>query len=139
MEHGIVAGRAIDRIIDNPEYRDQIAVSSLIKDYLPCRHPIRANVVRFYDLGILTGYPDGEFKPDKYLTRAEAVAVIRRIVDPSARNTGELPVATNPSPTPIPVSELNRPPKRIWETVLWKLKEYGFDPAKDTVNRQVRL
>ncbi|HEY8423076.1 MAG TPA: S-layer homology domain-containing protein [Thermoclostridium sp.] len=130
----LIAGRALDRIIDNPEYRDQIAVSSLIKDYSSMPPSIRANVVRFYDLGILTGYPDGEFKPDNYLTRAEAVAVIRRIIDPSARIRAELPVSENPSPTPIPVSELNRPPKKDLGNGVVEVEGIRFDPEKDTVN-----
>ena len=52
----LIAGRALDKIIDNPEYRDQIAVSSLIKDYQKISPYYKANVVKCYDLGILTGF-----------------------------------------------------------------------------------
>ena len=129
-----IAGRALNKIIDNSEYRDPIAVSSLIKDYRKISSAFRNNIVKCYDLGILTGYPDGEFKPDNYLTRAEAVAVIRRIIDPSARIRAELPVAANPSPTPIPVSELNRPPKKDLGNGVVEVEGIRFNPAKDTVN-----
>ena len=130
----LIAGRAIDRIIENPEYRDQIAISSLIKDYHQISPIIKASVVRLYDLGVLTGYPDGEFKQRNFLTRAEAVAVIRRIIDPSARIRVELPVFANPSPTPIPVSELNRPPKKDLGNGVVEVEGIRFDPEKDTVN-----
>jgi hypothetical protein len=29
----------------------------------------------------MTGYPDGSFKPDQYVTRAELATVIRRLVE----------------------------------------------------------
>ncbi len=103
-----VTGRALSKITDESEYRDPLAVSSMIKDYNTISPRDKTNVVRCYDLGILTGYPDGEFKEERVLTRAEAVAVIRRLIDSSARKREELPVFPNPSPTPIPVSELNR-------------------------------
>ena len=129
-----IAGRALNKIIDNSEYRDPIAVSSLIKDYRKISSAFRNNIVKCYDLGILTGYPDGEFKPDNYLTRAEAVAVIRRIIDPSARIRAELPVAPNPSPTPIPVSELNRPPKKDLGNGVIEVEGIKFDPSADIAN-----
>ncbi|MDF1618846.1 S-layer homology domain-containing protein, partial [Petrocella sp. FN5] len=45
----------------------------------------KANVLKVYEQGIITGYPDGTFKPEMTLTRAEGVAVIRRIIDKGAR------------------------------------------------------
>lgn len=38
-----------------------------------------------YELGIITGYPDGSFKPNISLKRSEACTVIRRVIDPSMR------------------------------------------------------
>jgi len=37
-------------------------------------------------IGVISGYPDGTFKPDGTLTRAEAVAVISRVINPELRN-----------------------------------------------------
>ncbi len=125
----------MDKIIKNPDYRDQVAVASLIKDYNLIPPDIKSSVVKFYDLGILTGYPDGEFKPNNYLTRDEALAVIRRIIDPSARKRPELPVAANPTPTPIPVSKLNRPPKRDLGNGVVEVEGIKFDPKTDIVNK----
>lgn len=130
----LIAGRAFDNIIDSNVYRDPIAVSSLIKDYHNISPLLKSSVVKFYDLGILTGYPDGEFKADNILTRAEAVAVIRRIIDPSARKRVDLPIAANPSPTPIPVNELNRPAKKDLGNGVVEVEGIRFDPATDIVN-----
>lgn len=43
------------------------------------------DVTAVFELGIITGYPDGRFAPMATLTRAEAVTIIRRIIDVSAR------------------------------------------------------
>src|SRR5690606_22481428 len=71
----LITGRALDKIIDESEFRDLLSLTTLIKDYsgIPNRHKIY--VTKCYDLGIITGFPDGEFKPDNILSRAEAVAV----------------------------------------------------------------
>jgi len=130
----LIAGRALDDITDNSDYRDPIAVSSLIKDYQDISHYQKWNVVKCYDLGILTGFPDGEFKPDNILTRAEAVAVIRRLIDPSARKKVDLPTVANPTPTPIPVNELNRPAKKDLGSGVVEVEGVKFDPETDIVN-----
>lgn len=38
-------------------------------------------------IGVISGYPDKTFKPNNTLTRAEAVAVISRVINPELRNT----------------------------------------------------
>ncbi|MEG2377065.1 MAG: S-layer homology domain-containing protein, partial [Clostridia bacterium] len=38
---------------------------------------------------VIGGYADGTFKPDKYLTRAEFVAILTRLVKPTPSNTNE--------------------------------------------------
>jgi len=134
----LITGRALDKLTDESEYRDLIAVSELIKDYRKIPNSSKTNVVKCYDLGILTGYPDGEFKPDNELTRAEAVAVIRRLIDKSARKRSELPVFPNPSPTPIPVAELNRPEKKDLGNGVIEVEGIRFDPGKDIVNKSTK-
>ena len=42
-------------------------------------------VSQAYELGIITGYPDGSFKPNDGLKRSEAATVIRRVIDDSQR------------------------------------------------------
>jgi len=43
------------------------------------------DITKAYATGILTGYTDNTFRPDKTLTRAEAATVIYRLVDESKR------------------------------------------------------
>jgi hypothetical protein len=129
-----VTGRALDKLTDDSEYRDPLAVCEMIKDYKKVSVRCKTNVVKCYDLGILTGFPDGEFKPDNILTRAEAVAVIRRLIDKSSRKRAELPVFPNPSPTQIPVAELNRPEKKDLGNGVVEVEGIRFDPETDIVN-----
>jgi len=131
----MVTGRALDKMTDDKEYRDPLAVSSLIKDYSSIQNYKKWNVVKCYDLGILTGFPDGEFKPDNILSRAEAVAVIRRLIDPQARKKAELPPAAVPSPTPVPVEELNRPEKKDLGNGIVEVEGVRFNPETDIVNK----
>jgi hypothetical protein len=130
-----ITGRALDKIVEDSEYRDPLAVCELIKDYRSIPVTYKTNVVKCYDLGILTGFPDGEFKPNNILTRAEAIAVIRRLIDRSARKRTELPVFPNPSPTPIPVAELNRPEKKDLGNGVVVVEGVKFDPETDIVNK----
>lgn len=43
------------------------------------------HIKKVYTEGILSGYPDNTFKPEKTLSRAEAASVIYRLVDKTAR------------------------------------------------------
>jgi len=133
-----ITGRALDKITDDSEYRDPLAVCGLIKDYNKIYTGCKTNVVKCYDLGILTGFPDGEFKPDNILTRAEAVAVIRRLIDKSARKRAELPSFPNPSPTPISVADLNRPEKKDLGNGVVEVEGVKFDPETDIVNKSTK-
>jgi len=50
-------------------------------------HWAKAKIERAVSLGFINGYPDGTFKPDKSVTRAEFVAILLS----SAKITGEIP------------------------------------------------
>lgn len=39
-------------------------------------------------LGVIQGYPDGTFQPDKEITRAEAIVIINRLIGNRLENTG---------------------------------------------------
>lgn len=43
--------------------------------------PVEPAVIRLEGLGILTGYPDGTFRPNLPITRAEYAAVVYRAKD----------------------------------------------------------
>lgn len=47
-------------------------------------------IIKAYGLGILTGYPDGTYKPDGTLTRAESTTVINRILNEDQRQIPDL-------------------------------------------------
>ena len=64
---------------------DASVVSKRMKDYSEIPSHQQHAVCTAYSVGILTGMPDGKFHPESILSRAEAVAVIRRVIDPSAR------------------------------------------------------
>ncbi len=50
-----------------------------IKD-IDFRSPDEYEITKAYATGVLKGYPDGTFKPDRTLTRAEAAASIERLI-----------------------------------------------------------
>lgn len=65
------------------------------------------DITKAYATGILTGYSDRTFKPEKTLTRAEASTVIYRLVDESKRVlSGEIEAKTTRSAITYPTSEL---------------------------------
>ncbi|MBP3361816.1 MAG: S-layer homology domain-containing protein [Clostridia bacterium] len=47
-------------------------------------------IARFTQLGYLKGYDDGEFKPDREMTRAEFVAIVNRITGVKITNTASV-------------------------------------------------
>lgn len=129
----LITGRALDLMPEEKPYRDPLLFSSLILDYNHISSNAKAQVIKCYDLGILSGYPDGEFKPRNLLTRAEAVSVIRRLIDPGSRKAVVINPAANPSPTPVPVTELNRPEQKDPEKGIFEVEGIRIDPALDYV------
>ena len=62
-------------------------IKARMGDYSTIPEALRDYVCQAYQLGILTGGTDGKFNPNKTLVRAEAAAVLHRLVDKTARVT----------------------------------------------------
>lgn len=56
-----------------------------IKDYSKISEKNKENILKAYSMGLIAGYPDGNFMEDKTATRAEAVIMILRMLDKSER------------------------------------------------------
>lgn len=70
---------------------------ALIKDYNSINKAYQDYVLKAFTKGIITGYPDGSFGPDRSLTRAEASSVIIRVLDKNERKVPELPTGPTTS------------------------------------------
>ncbi|MCT4686165.1 S-layer homology domain-containing protein [Vallitalea sp.] len=60
-------------------------VESYVKDFLTTSYRYQEDVKDSYALGIITGLPDGTFRPTNYSTRAEASTIIHRMIDKNQR------------------------------------------------------
>lgn len=69
-----------------------------IKDYESIPDKYKLDVLKSYYLGIISGYPDGNFNGNNTLTRAESTSIIYRIINSAKRI---VPI------DPISVSKLN--------------------------------
>ena len=73
------------------EYPDNLdEYKSLITDYDTIADIYQDYIVKAYAKGIITGYQDGSFKPEQNATRAEAAAMIVRMIDGEQRKVPEL-------------------------------------------------
>ena len=78
-EMAMFTARALSKVTKQEEFRDPLVVSTLIKDYKSIPNSKKTGVVKCYDVGIITGYPDGEFKADNILTREMCIRDRNRI------------------------------------------------------------
>jgi hypothetical protein len=66
-----------------------------IIDYGSVPEDYRCPVLKAFTQGLISGYPDGKFKGDQSLTRAEASTVIVRLFDEAERKLPKDPVAVS--------------------------------------------
>jgi len=86
-----MAANALDYLGESHN-SDRDKFKSQIKDFNQIPKAYQDYVLKSYSKGIITGYPDGTFKGNQGLTRAEASTVIIRIIDKDERvnvNQGE--------------------------------------------------
>ncbi len=74
----LIAGGAMGEFIKIEDYGDYDEISGYISD-VDYKTPYEYEIVKSYATGILSGYPDGSFRPEGVLTRAEAVSVVDRL------------------------------------------------------------
>lgn len=65
-------------------------VEDYVKDFSSTSYMYKEDVKDAYALGIITGLPDGSFQPGNYSTRAEASAIIHRMIDKEQRKPFEV-------------------------------------------------
>lgn len=63
--------------VARPKYKEEAVIPEI--DY--ASHWAYDDIEWCIEHGIMTGYPDGSFKPDKPVTRAEMAVIIRRIIE----------------------------------------------------------
>lgn len=86
-EMAMIAENTLIALEGKKSYLQEADVKKAMTDYNTSvkNSMYEKNIIHVYELGIITGYPDGSFGPTNSLTRAEAVTVIRRVIDFSVR------------------------------------------------------
>ena len=79
--------RAVERLEGEQVFTDLTQVLQVVTDSEDFSFKYNKDIMKTYKLGIITGYPDHTFKPQGVLTRAEASAVVVRLIDPDTRPT----------------------------------------------------
>jgi len=79
--------RAVERLEGEQTFTDLTQVLQVVTDSEDFSFKYNKDIMKTYKLGIITGYPDHTFKPQGVLTRAEASAVVVRLIDPDTRST----------------------------------------------------
>jgi len=75
----------IIKALNEPFPLDLSKFEGQLGDYRILNEKYKESIIKAYYKGIITGYPDGEFKEDNEATRAEAATMILRMVDPKER------------------------------------------------------
>lgn len=94
-----MAANALDYLGES-HVSDRNLFRSQIKDFDKIPKAYQDYVLKAYSKGIITGYPDGTFKGDRGLTRAEASTVIIRVIEKDERKAPtkpEMPTESGPN------------------------------------------
>jgi hypothetical protein len=73
------------RSLENKRSNDEMLFKGLIDDWQLLPENNRNHILVAFSNGIITGYPDGTFKCDNHATRAEAVTMMVRFLNPDKR------------------------------------------------------
>lgn len=81
-----IANTTIGILEGEKNYKHQEFIPNTVTDrYEIYLTGYRDDVYKMYEVGILTGYNNGSYKPDNGLKRQEAIAVVHRVIDPKVR------------------------------------------------------
>ncbi len=64
---------------------NDLLLTQIADRHLIANEEMESFISKSYELGIITGYDTGAFKPDNSLKRSEACTVIRRVIDETQR------------------------------------------------------
>lgn len=84
-EMSMIIVRALDYLEGTIAFSDLDQVNDVVLDASDFTPEYENYIQKTYKLGIITGYPDHTFKPQGVLTRAEASAVLIRLIQASER------------------------------------------------------
>lgn len=117
----------LSEMIGDWEIKDYGKTQAKIKD-VDYRNPDEYHIVKIYDAGILTGYPDGSFQPRGTLNRCEAAAVIARFMETKRKEL--FPVPKPPKGREVQLLK-DLVPKHVDEYILRDVHYYwisDYDP-----------
>jgi len=107
----LIASGIMDEDVKISDYGDYGKIEGSISD-VDEKTPFEYDIVKAYAVGVLSGYPDGTFRPEGVLSRAEAASVIDRllkVVNKEQTAEDPEPVVVNP--------ELEQEPIKSWVEV----------------------
>lgn len=90
--------RAYEKLNPNVSYPSYLeAYKGLVEDYDQLKEDVKTNVLKCVEQGLITGDNNGNFVPEGVSTRAQAAAVIHRLLDPIEREAKK-PLFADPDP-----------------------------------------
>ena len=105
------------------------------------RQPYSYEILKAYEAGLLAGYPDGTFRPEGYLTRAEAATVIYKL-NAMGDNAGDSGVSDNvrQDSTREPVVSTDpTEPMVSTHPIEPEPPAFGYDPAPADMTEGTRM
>lgn len=84
-EMSMIIMRAVEHLEGQQALNDLEQVLQVVSDSDDFTYKYKNYIIQTYKLGIITGYTDDTFRPQGVLSRAEASAVLVRLIDPKER------------------------------------------------------
>lgn len=85
QEMSLIIARVVDYLDGTQTYSQLEQVEQVVLDSASFKKAFKESILKTYQLGIINGYEDHTFRPEGILTRAEASAVIIRVIKPTSR------------------------------------------------------